>query len=131
MFLGERLDAFDLIAASDIGLICSHEEGFSNAVIEYMANGLPVIATDAGGNSEAVLNNKTGLVVPPKSPIDLGQAILNLACDKHARQKMGKAGKLRLKKQFALELCVEKYSNFYKNISKANGKSVQEIIDSQ
>ncbi|MDA7766416.1 glycosyltransferase [Alphaproteobacteria bacterium] len=131
VFLGERLDVFGLMAASDIGLLCSHEEGFSNAIIEYMAHELPVIATDVGGNREAVINNQTGLIVPPKSPVELGQAILKLARNKHVRQKMGKAGKTSVKKHFTLESCVDKYSQFYNGLVKKNEKTVQEIIDSK
>src|SRR3546814_4809262 len=51
-FLGSREDVPSLVAGSDIGVLCSHEEGFSNAILEYMQAGLPVVATDVGGNAD-------------------------------------------------------------------------------
>ena len=62
-WLGSVKDIPSLLSAADVALLTSHEEGFSNAIIEYMATGLPTIATDVGGNPEAVLNEKTGLIV--------------------------------------------------------------------
>ncbi|MBK8523307.1 MAG: glycosyltransferase [Betaproteobacteria bacterium] len=67
-FLGERGDVPDLLAASDIGVLASHEEGFSNAVIEGMAAGLPMVVSDVGGNAEAVIDGECGHVVPARDP---------------------------------------------------------------
>jgi len=57
-----------LLKASDLSILPSHEEGFSNVILESMAASLPVIATDVGGNREAVLDGITGWVVPPEDP---------------------------------------------------------------
>jgi len=54
----------DLLSASDICLLYSHEKGFSNAVIEGMWAGLPMIVTNVGGNAEGVIDGETGLVAP-------------------------------------------------------------------
>src|SRR5205823_891079 len=67
-FLGERRDVRELLAHAHIGILCSHEEGFANAILEGMTTGLPMIVTDVGGNAEAVVHEKTGLVVPPHDP---------------------------------------------------------------
>ena len=61
-FLGQRPDVVELLRIADIGLQCSHEEGFSNALLEAMAAGLPTIATDVGGTAEAVVDGVTGLL---------------------------------------------------------------------
>ena len=62
-FLGSREDVESILTNSDIGLSASHEEGFSNSVLEMMAAGLGIIATDAGGNVEALVHKESGLIV--------------------------------------------------------------------
>lgn len=78
MWLGERADAQALIAAADIGVAPSHEEVFSNSLIEKMAHGLPVIATRVGGNIDAVVDGETGWLVPVSDAVALGEAITAL-----------------------------------------------------
>jgi glycosyltransferase involved in cell wall biosynthesis len=112
--LGSRQDVADLLAQADIGLLCSHEEGFSNAILEGMAAGLPMIVTDVGGNAEAVVDRTTGLVVPAKDPAALGAAILTLAQDPSARDRMGRAGRERVAAQFSLVECVRRYDELYR-----------------
>ena len=67
--------------ASDIGILCSHEEGFSNLLLEYMASG-SVVATDVGGNKEAVKDGWCGYIVLPKKPEKLSEAILKIYTSK-------------------------------------------------
>ena len=112
-FLGQRTDVVDLLAASDLGILCSHEEGFANAILEYMAAELPVVASDVGGNAEAVVDGETGLIVPPHDPAALGPAILGLARDSERASAMGAAGRLRVESKFALERCVAEYDALY------------------
>lgn len=115
-FLGARRDISDLLHCSDIGILCSHEEGFSNAILEGMAAGLPMIVTDVGGNAEAVLDQKNGLVVPSRDPVALGAALKKLAEQPELRTEFGKAGKRRQQEEFSLEACVEAYENMYRHI---------------
>ena len=115
-FLGERRDVLQLLASADIGLLCSHEEGFSNAVLEGMAAGLPMVVTDVGGNPEAVVHEKTGLVVPPRDPSALGRAILRLAGDGAARATMGEAARGRARAEFSIERCIENYDRVYREL---------------
>lgn len=74
-FLGQRLDVPDILAAMDMFVLASHEEGCSNALIEAMASGLPIVATDVGGNRELLDDGQWGALVPPKNPELLGRAI--------------------------------------------------------
>lgn len=114
--VGEQADVGRYLAAADIGILPSHEEGFSNAILESMAFGLPMVVTDVGGNAEAVLNQETGLVVPAKSPAQLGIAIRRLIEDPEARRMMGAAGRQRVERHFSLRRCVEDYDGMYQNI---------------
>ena len=115
-FLGLRRDIPELLSISDIAILVSHEEGFSNAVLEAMASGLPVIASNVGGNPEAVIEGSTGLLVLPKTPSVLAQAIVRLANDPAERQRMGARGRARVEKNFSLEACVSGYEALYRSI---------------
>lgn len=115
MWLGERNDIPELLSAADIGLLVSHREGFANAILEYMAAGLPVITTDVGGNREAVQQGVNGFVVPPKNPPALAQAILSLITDKSLRISMGLESKQKIK-NFTLAECVQEHKNLYQDL---------------
>ncbi len=115
-FLGQRSDVPSLLKAADIGILCSHQEGFSNAVIEGLAAGLPMVVTDVGGNAEAVTHGEAGLVVPPHEPAALGRAILDLATDRERRARMGAAARGRAVRHFSIESCVENYDRLYRGL---------------
>jgi glycosyltransferase involved in cell wall biosynthesis len=115
-FLGQRTDVPELLAASDIGLLCSHQEGFSNAVLESMAAGLPMIVTDVGGNAEAVTNGACGIVVPAHSPPDVAEAISQMASDAALRARFGHASRARIEDEFSLSACVAKYDLLYRTL---------------
>ena len=75
MWMGERSDVEAILPAADAGLLVSHQEGFSNALIEAMEQGLPVIATSVGGNMDAVVDGQTGRLVPVRDPsLSVGQS---------------------------------------------------------
>ena len=112
-WLGSRSDVPQLLAACDVGLLCSHEEGFSNAVLEGMAAGLPMIVTDVGGNAEAVVDGVCGYVVPPRSPQAFASALVSLVRDKAARERMGRAARQRVEAHFSLDRCVDEYEALY------------------
>jgi glycosyltransferase involved in cell wall biosynthesis len=113
LWLGGRSDVPDLLGAADIGVLASHEEGFSNAILEGMGAGLPMVVTDVGGNTEAVLDGITGYVVPKQRPEALAAAIRRLAGDAELRRKLGMAGRDRVARQFTLSQCVRRYEELY------------------
>lgn len=113
LWLGARTDVPELLSLADIGLNVSHEEGFSNAVIEGMAAGLPMLVSDVGGNAEAVEDGLSGAVVPPRAPEAIAEALVHLAGDSAARERMGAAARERAARLFSLETCVERYIAAY------------------
>ena len=115
--LGERRDVPQLLAASDIGVLAPiRNEGFSNAILESMAAGLPMVVTDVGGNAEAVSHGKTGIVVRAADPGALGAAILRLANDTELRQSMGASAKARVAEEFSLEESTARYLTLYEDL---------------
>ncbi len=124
-FLGSRRDLPALLELSDIGLLVSHQEGFSNAVLENMAVGLPMIVTDVGGNAEAVRHNETGLVVPANDPEQLAEAIVRLSSDPMARARFGEAGRHRVQDHFSFTMCVDNYERLYRALLR--GEVLQQI----
>lgn len=126
-FLGPRTDVPDLLGASDVGLLCSHEEGFSNSVLEGMAAGLPMIVTNVGGNAEAVIDGESGLVVPARDPQRLSEAIVTLAQDAALHARLGAGARRRVETHFTDEKCVEAYEAFYRGL--LAGKLPAEITE--
>ena len=72
-----------------------------------------MIVTDVGGNPELVFDGETGLVVPPRSPQQLANAIVRLADDPALRERLGAAGHRRVAENFTLDRCAERYDSLY------------------
>lgn len=87
---------------ADAFLLSSVSEGISNAVLEAMACGLPVVTTDCGGMREAVTNNVEGCVVPVRNPKAMSQALATLREDPELRMRMGQAARKRVLQEFTL-----------------------------
>lgn len=115
-FLGLRDDIHQLLAASDLSVLSSHEEGFSNVILESMAAGLPIVATNVGGNSEAVVNGITGWLVPPKNPDAMAEKIVDLLHDPQKARSWGKQGRKRVNKKFTIERMVQEHIKLYEGI---------------
>ena len=114
--LGSRDDARALLSLVDLVVHPSQQEGFSNAILEAMAEGKPVVATDVGGNPEAVVDGVTGLLVPPGDPGALASAIIRLLGDPGSRAAFGKAGRARAAELFTLDGMIRKYEGVYERL---------------
>lgn len=112
-WLGERDDVPALLSAADLYVHPSHEEGFSNAVLEAMAAGLASVVTAVGGNPEAMVDGTTGLVVPPRDPAALATGILRLCRNDAERAAFGRAARRRVKQSFSLDACTGAYLRLY------------------
>lgn len=100
----------------EVGVLCSESEGLSNAIIEYMACGLPVVATDVGGNPELVADGETGRVVPPANPTALGTALAKILKDPEGAERMGAAGRARFLARYTIERMVADTVQCYEEV---------------
>lgn len=128
LWLGERADVGRLLAASDIFVLPSHQEGFSNALLEAMAAKVAVIATAVGGNVDAVVDNETGLLSPPNDPPLLAANILRLANDGALRHRLAEAAQRRVQERFALQSCLDRYERLYREMSEPTPPPVRVIL---
>lgn len=131
LWLGERRDVQDILAAADVSLLVSHQEGFSNALIEAMGQGLPVIATAVGGNVDAIIDGESGLLVPSRDSAALAAAILDIAMKPQRRVAMGMAARERVLRLFSQEACISRYERLYRGLSIGLNSPVQAIIDGE
>ena len=112
-FLGYRKDVQNILAALDVFVLPSLWEGMSNAILEAMAAGKPVVATAVDGNVEQVLDGETGLLVPPADAEALGDALLSLAREPEKADAMGKRGRARVGREFPLSRMTGAYLDLY------------------
>ena len=120
-FLGFREDVPAIYAQTDIAVTPSLSEAFPRVVLEAMASSVPVVASDVGGISEAVVDGQTGVLVPPKNPDAFASAISALATDPDRRARMGKAGRERIEEKFAFEQGVEQVEAVYRELIQSRG----------
>ncbi len=89
VFMGFREDVVDLLRVMDVFALPSLDEGFSIALLEAMATGLPIVASSVGGTSETIVDGDNGLVVPAGDSHALAHAIQSLLCDEPRRRRLG------------------------------------------
>ncbi len=106
-FAGWRDDAREWLWGCDLFVNSSLMEGLPNAVLEAMAAGLPVAATDAGGTREAVADGVTGYLVPVNDAAALGRRIAEMRADGERRERFGAAGAARVRRDFTIEAMSE------------------------
>jgi sugar transferase (PEP-CTERM/EpsH1 system associated) len=113
---GARHDVAAQLRALDVFVLPSQAEGISNTILEAMACGVPVIATDVGGNRELVDDQVTGLIVPTDDATALACQIVALVCDARARVACGAAARQRACERFSLDAMVEAYAGVYDRV---------------
>ncbi len=111
-FTGHHPEVRALMSAFDVYVNCSTYEGVSLTILEAMATGLPVVATEVGGNPEVVVDRETGLLVGQR-PQALASAIAALALNPAQRHAMGDAGRWRVKRHFTIDRMVNDYAAAY------------------
>jgi glycosyltransferase involved in cell wall biosynthesis len=106
-------DLAEALAALDVFVLPSLMEGHPLAILEAMAAGKPVVATDVGGNAEAVEAGVTGVLVPPADPDALADAILALLLEPERAARLGEAGRRSLDRRFSLAAAVKANEELY------------------
>lgn len=119
--LGQIKNVRALLGLSDIFVLPSRSEGFSNALLEGMAAGLPCVATAVGGNPELVEEGVSGYLVPSDSPEELADRILKLLGDQSLRHRMGMAGRQRVLSEFTTGTMVANVTAAYRELLQAKG----------
>jgi glycosyltransferase involved in cell wall biosynthesis len=112
-FAGEQLDPRPFLSRADLFLLPSRQEGFSNALLEAMASSLAVVATNVGGNAEAVIDGEGGRIVPPLQPGAIAAAIADLARDRSGLMRMGKVNRERVETLYTLEASARHLADWY------------------
>jgi len=113
---GERADVPDVMRGLDCFALPSLAEGISNTILEAMAAGLPVVATDVGGNAELVENGMTGYIVPPRDAEALAACLVAMANGPANAAALGRAGRVRVERHFSLPAMVRAYQNLYDSL---------------
>jgi glycosyltransferase involved in cell wall biosynthesis len=112
IFAASRTDIPEVLSAADVAAHLTTAEGFSNSVIESMACGLPVIASDASCHPEQIEDGVHGVLVPPNQWTGVADAVRWLAGDPENRARMGKAARDRATTEFGLERMIDRYEEF-------------------
>jgi glycosyltransferase involved in cell wall biosynthesis len=116
-FTNGQGDVRDHLATMSIACLSSVSEGFSNAILEYMASGLPVIATAVGGNGEAVLDGQNGYLVRERSPEAFAVPIIHLLQNEDLRHQMASNSMQRARELFSMDGFVLRLEQYYERLA--------------
>ncbi|MFX1678185.1 TIGR03088 family PEP-CTERM/XrtA system glycosyltransferase [Mitsuaria sp. CC2] len=120
---GERTDVPAVMRGLHVFALPSLAEGISNTILEAMASGLPVVATEVGGNADLVTREVSGLLVPAADPEAMAAALLRLARDPARAAAMGEAGRARVEEDFSMRAMVGRYQGLYDTLRGHNAGS--------
>jgi glycosyltransferase involved in cell wall biosynthesis len=112
-FPGGVTDVPRFLAQLDVAVLCSHAEGMSNALLEYMAAGRPIVATTVGAAVELIEHGTHGLLVPPGDASRLADAIGRLMSDRPLAARLGEAARARAIRRFGRAAMVQRFENYY------------------
>ncbi|MBK5254408.1 MAG: glycosyltransferase [Vicinamibacteria bacterium] len=116
VFSGFRSDVAELLSEVTVSVLPSLAEGLSNVVLEAMAAGVPIVATQVGGTPELVEDGVTGIMVPPRDAVALAQAIGSLLADPLWGRTMGERARGRVGEHFSLEAAVRNTEQLYERL---------------
>ena len=113
IFAGRCDDVPELLAAADLMVHPALEESFGIAVLEGLRAGLPVVATRVGGIPEVVGEEGAAVLVPPRDPAALGEAVLELCRDAGRRRALGDTGRRRWRERFTSERMLDRLETYF------------------
>jgi glycosyltransferase involved in cell wall biosynthesis len=117
-FIGACEDVGSVLSISDVCVLSSSSEGFSNAILEYMAAGKPVVATDVGGAREAIVHGETGYLVPRGDHDRMAEHIISLLLDQENARSMGESGRRRVSEKFSTVKQLQNVEGLYTELLK-------------
>ena len=115
-FLGRCEKIAELLSISDVCVLSSKAEGFSNSILEYMAAGKPVVATDVGGAPEVIVESETGYLVPSGDDALMAERLVALLRDPGGAQRMGAAGRRVVSEKFSCEAQLSRTEGLYEKL---------------
>lgn len=118
---GSVADMPSFLAGLDVAVLCSHAEGMSNALLEYMAAGRAIVCTCVGAASELIADGVHGLLVPPGDAEKLASAIERLLTDRGLAQRLGAAARQRAWERYSREAMVRRFESFYVSLVSCAG----------
>lgn len=111
--LGLRRDVANILHAVDVFVLSSHSEGMSLAILEAMSAARPIVATDVGGNSLLLNGGQCGILVPPRDPHALAEAILELLTNREKAQQLARNARKRFLEHFTIDAMGKRYLEIY------------------
>jgi glycosyltransferase involved in cell wall biosynthesis len=115
-FTGPRQDVTECLRKADIGVLCSESEGFSNAVVEYLRAGLPVVCSSVGGNPEAVTDGEEGFLFPVGDVKALAERLKWLSLDSDLRHRLGKRALRSGYERFSMRVTLDQHQALYDQV---------------
>jgi L-malate glycosyltransferase len=122
LFLGRRNDVPDVLASCDIAVLPSRAEGLPNAILEYMAAGLPTIASRVGGNAELVQDGVTGVLVPAEDSSAISQALLRLLRDPELARNLSANGRRLAVESYGFDRLIREVDGLYTELLERHGR---------
>jgi glycosyltransferase involved in cell wall biosynthesis len=116
IFTGLRSDVPALLSAVDVSVMPSLNEALSNVLLESMAAGAAVVATNVGGTAEALVDGKNGLLIPPANPQAMAAAILHLMDNAPLARELGNQARRTISDRFSLDRMVAATESLYDNL---------------
>jgi glycosyltransferase involved in cell wall biosynthesis len=120
-FAGSQSNIYAWIRVFDIAVMCSKSESFSNALIEYMFMGKPIVASDVGGNTEAIADGFNGVIYKEGDKKEFVNAVLDLAKKPEKAEKLGVRAQKTAEEKYTLKHSVYKHEQFYEKVIKHEG----------
>jgi glycosyltransferase involved in cell wall biosynthesis len=120
---GRVADVPGFLGSLDVAVLCSHAEGMSNALLEYMAAGRAIVATRVGAAVELIEDGVHGLLVPPGDAQKLAEAINRLLEDRPLAQRLGAAARRRARERYSREAMVKRFEDFYVSLLPAQRRN--------
>ncbi len=112
-FFGEQRNVFKFLKEMNVFVLTSLYEGLSNSIMEAMLSGLPVVATDVGGNRELIVDGETGFLCEPNNLSDMVEKVIYLINNPQEAKKMGEKGRKRIIDHFNSDIMITKIEELY------------------